>query len=202
MKRIFATTLLIMAALMPCLAQSAATVLQQTADKFINSKGTELTFSFNGNGGMETGKMYLKGDKFCITSPSVTNIYNGEDMWSANAATNEVNIYTPEEEEIAEINPIAIITNATKLFHTRKLSSPASEVRILLTPKSDDAPLQSVTLIIDNSSKLPRQLTIKAGDGTEAVFKISDIKLNENINPSIFVFKEQNFKDYKIIDLR
>ena len=184
------------------MAQSAASVLKQASQRLASSKATVVSFTFEGATGTETGKMYLSGDKFCISSPSITNIFNGTDLWSANAATSEVNVYTPEEEEIAEINPMAIVADATSRFDARKLSGPASEVRLLLTPKSDDVVFKRVILALNVATGLPSSLTLTADDGSEALFKVTSIKLNENISPSRFVFNKSKFPGYKIVDLR
>lgn len=202
MTKLIATTILMMLTIVPSMAQSATSLLRQASDRLAASKGTEVTFSFDSAEGTETGKMYLKGEKFCITSPSVTNIYNGTDLWSANAATSEINVYTPEEEELAEINPMSIIINSTSMFDVRKLSGPATEHRLLLTPKDSDFSFRKVVLTLKASTGLPSRLTLTAPDGTEAVFRISEIKLNENISPTRFVFNKGNFKGYKLIDLR
>lgn len=183
-------------------ANTAVESMREVVNKFKTSKGSIIEFSFQSQQGIENGKIYMKGDKFAFISQSFTNIYDGKDIWSASASTREVNISTPEDYEIAEINPVAILDTALKDYKLSSLKGPASEKRVLLNPISNDSPFKKIIVSINTSTKLPTKMTLTLHDGSEAIFTINSVKFNQNIPASQFVFNKKDFNNYKIIDLR
>lgn len=183
-------------------ANQALKILEETKAKVDRATAISAKFSFESANGSESGMIYMKSDKFLLSSPSLTNLYDGEDLWSANAATAEINVFTPEDEELAEINPIAVLLNSVSDFNATVVSSTSSKIKIKLTPKSAGSNYRQIILTIEASSKLPESAVLTMSDGTTATFRISSINLAANIPSQRFVFNKSDYPGYKIIDLR
>lgn len=181
---------------------SALKILEETKAKVDRATAISAKFSFELANGSESGTIYMKSDKFLLSSPSLTNLYDGENLWSANAATAEINVFTPEDEELAEINPIAVLLNSVSDFNATVVSSTASKTKIKLTPKTSGSNYRQIILTIESSSKLPESAELTMSDGSTVTFKISSINLAANIPSQRFVFNKSDYPGYKIIDLR
>lgn len=188
-----------------CLAKaetSANEILAEVSAKISQAESVSAKFTFESPNGNESGTLLMKANMFKLSSPSLTNIYDGEDLWSANAATGEINVFTPEDDELNEVNPITILLNSIYDFKASKISENSKNIRVSLSPKTSDSPYKKIIITIDTRTKLPESAQLMMSDGSTATFRISGINLSANIPNQRFVFKKSDFPGYKIIDLR
>lgn len=184
-------------------AESAVQIYEQVCSRLKRAKSIVIEFNFvSADRQSENGTLTIVGDKFKLSSPSFMSLYDGTDLWTANSATNEINVYTPEPEELAEVNPLSILSSGSHSFNMTLLTGPASEKRLKLTPRSSDYPYKYVIVSIDSKTKDPKNLTMTMADNSQATFKVISFYLNTNIKGSEIVFNKKNYKGYKLIDMR
>lgn len=183
-------------------AETATGILDKTANKLTAAKTFSADFSMSGGDGEVNGSMYVDGDKFAMTSNLTSIWYDGKTQWSAAHDIEELTIFEPTAEEIAQINPIAIIKNYKNDFSCRLLSSSASLYSIELIPTDKTAPFSKIMLTISASNYMPSKIVTTMRDGNTITLKITNIKTGINLNPSVFVCNKKSLGGYEIIDLR
>src|ERR1035437_2229329 len=82
---------------------------------------------------VSTGDFTLKGSKFVLEMDEMKAWFDGKTQWAYVAQTNEVSITEPSEKELAETNPMAILSGykskCTIKFSTQK-SARSEERRV------------------------------------------------------------------------
>ena len=96
------------------IAQTAHQVLDQTASKLKASGGIEAQFEatqFVGvtENGTVGGQICVQGNRFKLTSPSITTWFDGRTQWTLLTGSDEVNVSTPTDAEIQQMNPYTFI---------------------------------------------------------------------------------------------
>lgn len=184
-------------------AISASTFMKDAAATLTSSRSVSASFSIEADQQPTvTGNIAVQGDKFAVTSSVNSTIYDGKTQWTISNADKEISIFEPTADEIAQVNPFAIIRNYSRDYNLKLISSDNSYVRIQLTPKNADSSIKSVTVTFVKASKLPELMNITLDDGTVLHVKINDITTDANIPASRFVVSVKNYAGYEIIDLR
>lgn len=191
-------------------AQTARQVLDQTAAKLKNSGGIEASFEgtqFKGveEDGTVTGHLYLQGNKFKITSSSLTTWFDGHTQWSLMTGSDEVNVSTPTVEELQQMNPYTFVDLYKKGYRLRLAPTtyqgkPSHEVRLIADNKS--APLQLLIIVIDKNSQLPKSIRIKDNRGEWTRIRVNSIRTKRRWNDTTFKFDEKKHPGIEVIDLR
>ncbi len=200
---IILTTLL--AALCPASAfsaESASDVIKRAADKLRAAKSVTATYTTTAGSHTGKGSITISGDKFHISQPDdVTVWYDGRTQWSYSPATGEVNIIEPTPEEIAQINPFAIIGAFSRGYKASMLKAPAGQKKVQLSATSRKFEIAKVTVTLD-SSLLPRQLSLTTNDGKALKVNVTSIKLGGKVSASTFKFDKKKFPKARVVDLR
>ena len=114
----------------PAVAASPATtalnghqILERTTSKIGKARCITTSFSMTANGQTAKGTLKMSGDKFFLTLPNARIWYDGRTLWSLDSSTKEVNISEPMPEELAQVNPMIIISSypATDERHSQGL---------------------------------------------------------------------------------
>lgn len=184
-------------------AESAGSILKQTASKITVSKKLTADFSIHGqNGSTIKGNATVDGNKFAFISPESSVIYNGKTQWTADASTKEITIIEPEPEEMQQLNPFAIIKSYDSSYQCRLISTAGNNYRIEMTPKDSDNSISKAILTINSSTYLPSRVEMRLSDGTTLRIDITNIKTKVNIPSTKFVLQTKDFPGYEQIDLR
>ncbi|MEG1586171.1 MAG: LolA-like putative outer membrane lipoprotein chaperone [Bacteroidales bacterium] len=192
--------------------KKAVELLEKSAEIFKNSTGIEASFLLKDEtAGSKTihsfeGILKSKEEKFVIDMPDMQTWFDGKTQWSFLKSNQEVNITSPTPEEIAIINPVALLRLYKKGYHAnykgiRKING--KEVNeIELVAENGDLPWRKIFLRLDSKSNLPSSILIrdKKGNNTNITF----LKIREGLNlpDSAFVFNKKEFPNVEIIDLR
>ncbi len=103
---------------LPVIAQQqqsqAKAVLDKTAEAFRKAGGVKADFTIKAvtNGlaeGSESGTIQLKGEKFVLKTSDVVTWFDGKTQWSYVIKNDEVNVSTPTQEELQQINPYTFL---------------------------------------------------------------------------------------------
>ena len=136
----------------------------------------------------------------------MTTWFDGTTQWSYVERNEEVNVSTPTGEELQFTNPALLLRMYKKGFTPKYIgestaSSGKSAYDIELTPKKKGDILK-VELQIEKSSNFPAKIKVEAKNGISSTIHISNLKTGVNQPDDFFVFKESDYPDAEVIDLR
>lgn len=191
-------------------AQTARQVLDRTASTIKGSGGIEAAFEatqFRGTqeAGTTQGHLYLQGNKFKITSPSLTTWFDGKTQWSLLRGSDEVNVSTPTRAELQQINPYSFIDIYKKGYNLKLASTTyrgkaAHEVRVSAQNKGNA--IRLLILVIDPQTHMPLSVRLRDNKGEWTRIRVNGIKTHRRHADSTFRFDASKHPGIEVIDLR
>ncbi|WP_455641328.1 LolA family protein [Parabacteroides sp.] len=193
-------------------AQNAASILDKAASAYENSNGMSASFTLNTRSEVQKvsesfeGTINMKGDKFTWVTPDMITWFDGTTQWTYVERNEEVNVSTPTGDELQFTNPALLLRMYKKGFTPKYLGeSTASNGKaaydIELTPKKK-GDITRVELQIEKFSGFPASIKVEAKNGVSNTIHISNLKTGVNQPDAFFVFKESDYPDAEVIDLR
>ncbi|MDH6304135.1 outer membrane lipoprotein-sorting protein [Parabacteroides sp. PF5-5] len=206
------TLLLLLFCATTIVAQNANEIIDKAASVYNNANGISATYTIRihsaQNNATESfeGAINMKGDKFTFTTPDLITWYDGSTQWTYMPRSEEVNISNPEGEELQFTNPVILLNSYKKGFtavykgESTALNGKAT-YDVELTPKKK-SDITKISLQIEKFTSLPAGITIQTKNGIKNTIHVSNIKTGVNQADSFFTFKESDYPDAEIIDLR
>lgn len=188
-------------------AQDATAILDKVAANYEKSGGVAARFTMHLPPGQEqnevSGMLDMHGDRFRLLTPVSHIFFDGATQWVYLPRTKEVNVSNPSTNELM-LNNLSFLLKHYKSNFTAS-RRPADEVENmyvieLKSKKKDD--ISRIVLSIGKKTYWPSgmQVTMKGGEVID--ISISDLKTGVNQPESFFVFKEADYPNAEIIDLR
>ena len=185
-------------------------VLDKTAGILKNSDGIQATFevtSYKGASisGNTSGTIYVRGNKFKITSQQMTTWFDGKTQWALMAGSDEVYASTPTADELQSINPYTFVNlyksgyNA-QMTITNYNNKSCYEVRLLAQQKGRS--IREMRIIIDKTSYWPLSIRMKQKDGNWIRIRVGNTSSGKKWKDSFFQFSKKDYPSVEIIDLR
>lgn len=193
-------------------AQDAVAILDKAAGIYEQSNGMEAVFAMHNRSDVQQvsesfeGTIAMKGDKFVLKTPDMTTWFDGKTQWVYMERNEEVNVSTPTGDELQLTNPALLLRLYKKGFtpsfkgeSTTTTGKAAYEIELLPKKKGD---IVKVDLQIEKLSGLPASIRIESKNGMTSTIRISRMKTGINQPDHFFVFKEADYPDAEVIDLR
>lgn len=201
---------------LPVIAQQqqsqAKAVLDRTADAFRKAGGVKADFVVKAvtNGlaeGAENGTIQLKGDKFVLKTSDVVTWFDGKTQWSYVAKNDEVNVSSPTQEELQQINPYTFLYMYQKGFSyklgTTKTFRGKAVWEVILTAKDKKQELERITLFVTKDTYEPLYILLQQrGQQTRNEITVTSYQTRQNYADSVFAFDRKQYPGAEIIDLR
>lgn len=197
---------------LPAFAQlkDAKEILEKTSEAFQKAGGIKATFEVSvlqkgASVGKTEGYIRAKGEKFVLNVEEAATWFDGKTQWTYLQNSNEVNISTPTEEELQEINPYAFLSVYRGAYNYKlgKTSTwkgkPVYEVILTSGLKQQIAQL---TLYITRNSYEPIYMKARLTDGTENEIVVKEYKTKQTFADTVFAFDPKKYPNVEIIDLR
>lgn len=193
------------------IAQNAVEMLKKASSAYEKSNGIAVTFLLQiDRPGQDAdrfeGQIQMKGNKFTLNTPDLRVWFDGTTQWVYREQSEEVNITTPTDDELEQTNPIVLLNSYQKNYSasykgesTTATAKPAYDV--VLTPKKK-GDVEKVELQIEKASQMPSRIFLQHKNGMYTTIRIGRIQTGQNQPGSFFVFKESDFPDVELIDLR
>lgn len=193
-------------------AQNPVSILDKAATTYEDANGISASFALNTRSEVQKmsesfeGTIHMKGDKFKLVTPDMITWFDGKTQWTYVERNDEVNVSTPSGDELQFTNPAMLLRVYKKGFTPKYIGeSTAANGKaaydIQLTPKKK-GDIISVELQIEKFSGYPVKIRIEAKNGISNTIHISDLKTGVNQSDDFFVFKESEYPDAEVIDLR
>lgn len=183
-------------------AETAYAVLERVASKIRSTKSITVDYSLSSGGQRSEGHLLLSGDRFMISSPQITSWYDGMSQWTYSSLAGEVNITEPTSEELAQVNPFAIIQSFSADYNASLKKSPKGFDTVILKSKRKNMDITSAEIVINNSTHYPAKIKLVMNGGQAISIEIKNIKTGGDVPLSDFRFNPTKYPAIPVIDLR
>lgn len=190
--------------------KKAKAILDKVSEVYRNYTTMEADFSIHmenkkdGINEKQEGKLFTKGEKYCLNMDNRKIISNGTTVWNIMTDIFEVTINNASNDEDA-INPTSIFTiwetGHKQKFIKEQVQNNQSVHIIDLSPIKGKA-YYKIRLVIDKSKKQLLSATVYEKNGTTYTYMIENFVPNKAIADSKFSFNEKDYPDADIIDMR
>jgi outer membrane lipoprotein-sorting protein len=211
MKSVLTTILLIVLNAQLSLAQDskAQGILDKLSNKMKGLKSFYIEFSASiknsetGTNQSETGKGWVKGNKFSASYGDNTIISNGLKTWTV--VKEEKSVYESDANDDEDgINPKKLMTIWESGFKNKymkedKLNGDAVHVIDLYPKNPSKAEYHTIVLYISKTDGELKKAIMKAKDGTVMTYSLTKFTENPDVDDSKFVFDKKKYPGYPVI---
>jgi outer membrane lipoprotein-sorting protein len=186
----------------------AKKILDDITANYKSKKNTYFKFSF-GSGvneqvaKTEPGIYYAAGDKYKLKIMDTEQIFDGSKIYNINTDDMEVTIAKPNGSStmFSPINYLSTYRNDYNVTYGGKKSvNGVNADFIKLTPVKSNG-LKYVYIFVDSSKKQMVKLEQHGNNKDVAVIAIKEYKENQELDPNMFVFDKNKYKNYVITEL-
>lgn len=186
----------------------AKKILDDITANYKSKKNTYFKFSFGSgvNGQVtktEPGIYYAAGDKYKLKIMDTEQIFDGNKIYNINAEDMEVTIAKPNGSSTM-FSPINYLTSYRSdynvTYNGKKTVNGVNTDFIKLTPVKSNG-IKHVYLFVDSAKKQMIKLEQHGNNKDVAVIAIKDYKENQDLDPNMFVFDKNKYKNYIITEL-
>ncbi|WP_415327193.1 LolA family protein [Chryseobacterium sp. MMS23-Vi53] len=186
----------------------AKKILDDITANYNSKKNTYFKFSFgsgtNGQvGKTEPGIYYAAGDKYKLKIMETEQIFDGNKIYNINTEDMEVTVAKPNGSSsmFSPINYLTTYRNDYNVTYEGKKSvNGVSADFIKLTPIKSNG-IKYVYLFVDSAKKQMVKLEQHGNNKDVAVIAIKEYKENQDLDPNMFVFDKNKFKNYIVTEL-
>jgi outer membrane lipoprotein-sorting protein len=186
----------------------AKKILDDVTANYNAKKNSYFKFSFGtGTNGQvsktEPGIYYSAGDKYKLKIMETEQIFDGNKIYNINTEDMEVTVAKPNGNGsmFSPINYLSTYRNDYNVtYNGKKKINGVNTDFIKLTPVKANG-IQYVYLFVDSAKKQMVKLEQHGTNKDVAVIAIKDYKENQNLDPGMFVFDKNKFKNYLITEL-
>ena len=200
---------------LPVIAQQqsqAKVILDKTAEAFRKAGGVKADFTVKAvtNGlveGAENGTIQLKGEKFVLKTSDIITWFDGKTQWSYVTKNDEVNVSTPTQEELQQINPYTFLYMYQKGFSyklgTVKTFQGKAVWEVVLTANDKKQELESITLYVTKNAYEPVCIQLQQrGQKTRNEITVTAYQTGLDYADDVFTFDRKAYPTAEVIDLR
>lgn len=185
-------------------------ILDKLSSKMKGMKSFYIEFSANiknadsGQNDNETGKGWVKGNKFYASYGENTIISNGVKTWTVIKEEKSVYESDASEDDEESMNPKKLMTIWETGFKNKfdkedKLGGETVSVISLFPKNPSKSDFHTIILYIAKSDNELKKATMKAKDGTTMTYSLSKFTSNPDVDDAKFVFDKKKYPGYPVI---
>ncbi len=185
-------------------------ILDKLSSKMKGMKSFYIEFSANiknadsGQNDNETGKGWVKGNKFYASYGENTIISNGVKTWTVVKEEKSVYESDASEDDEESMNPKKLMTIWETGFKNKfdkedKLGGETVSVISLFPKNPSKSDFHTIILYIAKSDNELKKATMKAKDGTTMTYTLSKFTSNPDVDDAKFVFDKKKYPGYPVI---
>lgn len=185
-------------------------ILDKLSTKMKSQKTFYIEFSAsikntsNGTNESETGKGWVKGNKFYASYGDNTIISNGIKTWTIVKEEKSVYETDANEDDEESMNPKKLMTIWESGFKNKyekedKLNNEAVHVINLYPKVPAKVDYHTITLYISKATNELKKAVMKTKDGTTMTYTLTKFTSNPTVEDSKFVFDMKKYPGYTLI---
>ena len=181
------------------------------SDVLLNAKNNAVKTDFsliysdksNPKGQTTIGKFTLKGNKFVLEIIEMKVWFDGKTQWSYLPKNNEVSITEPTEKEIAETNPMAILSGfkSKSSINFSKIKSNSNYI-IELIPKIKGTEISKIEVQVNKATKNLFSIRLSNKNGSNSELILTNFQQGIALPDNFFEFNPSKYKGVSENDLR
>ncbi len=150
-----------------------------------------------------SGNLIMKGNLFFLTMDDVKVWYDGKTQWAYFEESNEVTITQPTRDELAETNPMAVLSSYTSGSKATfsKVKRPGFQVIDLVSRSKNDA-VKKVTIEFTKNGEQLHSIQLFNKDGSKNELSLTAYRTNAAVQSTTFTFNKAKYPGVVINDLR
>lgn len=186
----------------------AKKILDNITANYNSKKNSYFKFSFgSGTNGKvdktEPGIYYAAGDKYKLKIMETEQIFDGSKIYNINTEDMEVTVAKPNGSS-SMFSPINYLSTYRKDYNVtyggKKNVDGVNADFIKLTPVKSNG-IKYVYLFVDSAKKQMVKLEQHGNNKDLAVIAIKEYKENQTLDPGMFTFDKNKYKNYLITEL-
>ena len=188
-------------------AQNAETMFKSAVDKLKSYDNIEIEFDYNminmEAGIYETmdGAGFLQGEAFKLFIMGQVIICDGNTTWTYNSDAEEVMI-TEVDKTDGNGSPLSIIESYYDNITAKIVDEAGIIKKIEVKSLISNDNFKKIIVTIDSNTLAIKDIHLFDNDDTEFVYVIKKFVTNQKLPADFFTFKESDFPDAEIIDMR
>lgn len=211
MKRLTYSICLLIISIVTVSAQNKADAEKVVSDLLAQMRSNAITVSFtlkvsgknSVNSQQNSGTFTLKANKFVLEMDELKAWFDGKTQWAYLTESNEVTITEPTEVELAQTNPLAILS-AYKSKCLIKFSKTTSTQYYLIDmlPRDKKSDFTKIEVQVAKSSGNLVSIKMTGKNGQTTLLSLSNYRKGVKVTDDMFVFNKARFKGVSVNDLR
>lgn len=155
------------------------------------------------NSHLNSGSFILRANKFVLEMDAMKVWFDGKTQWAFLTKSNEVTISEPTDNELAQTNPLAILS-AYKIKSLIRFSKTVSDKNYIidLTPKDKKSDFVKIEVQINKASGNLVSMKMSNKNGQLINLIITGFRRDSKVAEEDFVFHPSKFKGVNINDIR
>ncbi len=188
-------------------AQNAETMFKSAVDKLKKYDNIEIAFDYNmintEAGIYETmdGAGFLQGEAYKLFIMGQVIICDGHTTWTYNSDAEEVMI-TEVDKSDGSGSPISIIESYYDNISAKFVDEAGTIKKIEVKSLMNNDNFKKIIITLDSNNLEIKDIHLFDNDETEFVYVIKKFVTNQKLPADFFTFKESDFPDAEIIDMR
>jgi outer membrane lipoprotein-sorting protein len=185
-------------------------ILDKLSSKIKSQKSFYVEFSANirnnasGANESETGKGWVKGEKYYASYGENTIISNGIKTWTIVKEDKSVYETDANEDDSESMNPKKLMTIWETGFKNKyekedKLNNESVHVIDLYPKNAGKAPYHTIILYISKANNDLKKAIMKAKDGTVSTYSLTKFTSNTPVEDTKFVFDMKKYPGYTLV---
>lgn len=190
---------------------NAKKLLDDVSEKINSYENIQLSFKYNLRNTAENvnqeikGKATLKGSKYHIEFMGITQLFDGQKLYTINPEDEEVTISTTDDDDTAGFT-VAKFYSFYKDGYTYKMDIVQNVAGrkiqyVKLTPIDSNAENKYILIGVDTKAKNIYKVILAATNGTKITVTINSFKSNQPIAKKLFTFDKAKYESYEINEL-
>ncbi|MBN2766600.1 MAG: outer membrane lipoprotein carrier protein LolA [Paludibacteraceae bacterium] len=211
MKRFTYSILILIISIIPVLAQVEFDAERVTRDLLTSLRQNAIRTNFilkiteknKVNSQSNSGIFTLQGQKFVLETDELKVWFDGRTQWAYMEGSNEVSITEPTFDELASINPLAILSGykAKSILSFSKKKSETNYI-VEMKPKVRQHDFVLIELQINKNSRQPVSIMMMDKNRLTTTLSFSNYKKDVKVQNDTFVFNKLQYKNVIVNDLR
>ncbi|MCL2042457.1 MAG: outer membrane lipoprotein carrier protein LolA [Bacteroidales bacterium] len=152
----------------------------------------------------QKGDITIKGDKYRLEIAQQTILSDGKTVYTIMPNAKEVQINDIEDMNDA-ITPNKIFTDYYKNFTAKSVTEKTVKGVVCQVIELEPVSKKDFTkavLTVAKSDLIPQELQLTDKKGTLHTYVLENFKVDQPIDDAVFTFKQGDYPDYEVIDMR
>lgn len=148
------------------------------------------------------GTLTLGGSRFVLQVAGISAWFDGKTQWVYQKQTNEVTVTTPTAAELAEINPMVLITNYKKHFKVTGSKTQNGITTFTLKPLKTGTGIKTINISLRVSNNQPSRLVVTSEDGAVTTMTVTSCVRGKKLPDTYYKYNKANCPGAVVNDMR